>query len=178
MKAAETDIAGVYILDLFHVKDERGTFVKTFHAESLENFGLNSKFTESFYSVNNRGVIRGMHFQLPPHAHSKLVYCTSGKLIDVIVDLRKDSATYKKFTTIELSGDNFRAAYLPIGVAHGFCVLEDNTCMVYLTSTMHQQSSDSGIRYDSFGYEWPISNGIHSDRDLKFLNLDEFESPF
>lgn len=174
----ETSINGVFEIDLFNLQDHRGTFVKTFHASTLQQYGLHGNFLESFYSVNNKGVIRGMHFQLPPFAHHKIVYCTSGKLIDVIVDLRKNSKTYGKYVTVELSGSNFKAVYLPIGVAHGFAVLQNNTCMVYLTSTEHKPSHDSGILFNSFGYNWPFKNAIHSDRDLTFKPLNEFESPF
>lgn len=178
MKFLETNIPGVFELDLFHLIDERGSFVKTFHQKSFEDMGLETRFDESFYSVNKKGVIRGMHFQLPPDDHAKLVYCTSGSLIDVVLDIRKESPTYGTFAEIKLSADNFKAAYLPKGVAHGFAVLEDNTCMVYLTSTMHSPSKDAGIRWDSFGYPWPFEIALNSERDQNFPAFSEFDSPF
>jgi dTDP-4-dehydrorhamnose 3,5-epimerase-like enzyme len=98
--------------------------------------------------------------------------------LDVILDIRVGSPTYGKATCIELSSDNFKAAYLPIGVAHGFCVLEDDTTMIYLTSTVHSSTADDGLLFNSFDFEWPISNGIHSERDLEFKPLAEFDSPF
>ena len=119
-----------------------------------------------------------MHFQHPPHDHAKIVYCTSGKLLDVILDIRIGSPTYGKFDTLVLSGTNYKAAYLPVGVAHGFCVLEDDTTMIYLTSTMHAASSDDGIACDSFGMNWPVQNPIQSERDLAFQKFSNFESPF
>lgn len=179
MKAfRELNIPGVFEVEMFHASDARGEFVKSYHKRTLEERGLVGDFQESFYSSNKRGVIRGMHFQRPPFAHAKLVYCTSGRLLDVILDIRMESPTYGQCATVELSGSNHRAAYLPEGVAHGFCVLEDNTTMVYLTSTIHTPSADDGVRFDSFNFEWPIQNAIISPRDLQFKTLAEIESPF
>ena len=178
MKIRKTNISGLFVIDLFHAEDNRGGFVKTFHKESFEKMGLNTDFQESFYSINNKGVIRGMHFQTPPHDHDKLVYCTNGRLIDVILDIRKDSPTYGKFASIELSGDNYRAIYIPKGMAHGFESLEDHTMMTYLTSTMHQPSNDQGIRFDSFGKNWDSENPIINERDLNWPSLEEYSSPF
>lgn len=171
-------IPGVFEIDFFSVRDDRGAFVKTFHDEKLAEHGLQTEFRESFYSVNNKNVIRGMHFQVPPDDHEKIVYCTSGSLIDVILDIRKDSPTYGQYHTVELTGTNSKGVYLPKGTAHGFYVKEDNTCMVYLTSTVHSPKNDGGILFNSFGYDWPTSNGIHSDRDLTFPKLNDFKSPF
>lgn len=173
-----TKIPGVFEIDFFNIRDERGAFVKTFHVEKLAEQGLETDFKESFYSLNNKDVIRGMHFQTPPDDHAKIVYCTSGSLIDVILDIRKDSDTFGQYTTVELSGTNAKGVYLPKGTAHGFYVQEDNTCMVYLTSTVHSPKNDGGIIYNSFGYDWPTKAGIHSDRDLLFPTLKEFKSPF
>ena len=152
--------------------------MKPFHKTSFEQAGLDTNYDESFYSTSVKNVVRGMHFQLPPHDHSKLIYVTSGRLLDVVLDLRKDQPTYGKAISVELSGDNFTAIYLPKGVAHGFAVLEDSTNMVYHTSTMHHPASDRGIRWDSFGFDWPVANPILSQRDTEFPGLDAFESPF
>lgn len=177
-KLTETAIEGVFEIDFFNMADGRGTFVKPLHKDTLLKHGLNGDFAESFYSINNKGVIRGMHFQTPPEDHSKIVYCTSGRLIDVILDIRKNSKTFGKCISIELSGNNYKGVYLPKGTAHGFCTLEDNTCMTYLTSTVHSPTNDGGILYNSFDFNWPIKNGTHSDRDLTFPTLEEFNSPF
>ena len=178
MKIRKTNIEGLFVIDLFHAKDNRGGFVKTFHKASFEEHGLNTQFEESFYSKNNKGVIRGMHFQTPPHDHDKLVYCTNGSLIDVILDIRKDSPTYGKYASIELTGENNRAVYIPKGMAHGFESLENHTMMTYLTSTMHQPSHDQGINYDSFGKTWDSKNPIINQRDLEWPTLEEYNSPF
>jgi len=171
-------INGVYSIDLFHKADDRGVFVKTFHKDSFAALDLETQFDESFYSSSLKGVVRGMHFQLPPHDHAKIIYCTSGRLLDVVVDLRKDSPTFGHHFSLELSGTNFKAIYIPKGLAHGFAVLEDQTTMVYLTSTMHQPSADTGIRWDSFGFEWPVKSPIISERDESFESLANFKSPF
>ncbi len=178
MNIRKSNIEGLYVIDLFHAEDNRGGFVKTFHKTSFEDMGLNAHFEESFYSLNNKGVIRGMHFQTPPFDHDKLVFCNSGRLTDVILDIRKDSPTFGEFASIELSGSNHRALYLSKGLAHGFESLEDNTMMTYLTSTMHQPSHDQGIRYDSFGKGWSTENPIVNERDLNWPSLRDFKSPF
>lgn len=177
VKKIETNIEGLFELDLFHAKDERGSFTKTFQAEEFDQLGLDSEFRESFFSINKKGVVRGMHFQNPPHDHSKLVYCTQGVILDVIVDIRKESQSYGKFASIEISAEKHNAVYIPKGMAHGFCCLTDAT-MVYLTSTVHNPDSDKGIRFDSFNFEWPVNQVIMSDRDKLFPSLQEFNSPF
>lgn len=174
----ETKLPGVFEIDFFHLRDDRGVFVKTFHRGALSLAGLETDFAESFYSINNKNVLRGMHFQFPPDDHAKIVYCTSGRLLDVVVDLRRGAPTYGKYIAVELSGDNFKGVYLPKGTAHGFLTLEEHTCIVYLTSTVHSPKNDSGILWDSFGFQWPVKFPVHSERDLTFLPLSEFNSPF
>ena len=174
----ETNIKGVYEIEMFHLVDHRGAFVKPYHADTLKKWGLQSDYKESFYSTNNKGVIRGMHYQNPPDAHEKIVYCSSGKLVDVILDIRKDSPTFGQVAEIELAADKFNAVYMPIGVAHGFKVIEDNTCMVYLTSTVHSPQSDAGVLWNSFDYDWKLENPILSERDTLFDALSEINSLF
>lgn len=174
----KTKIPGVFVIQMFNMADNRGTFVKPYHQPTMKEWGLQDQFNESFYSINQKGVVRGMHFQTPPHDHAKLIYCSQGKLIDVILDIRIGSPTYGKYETIELNDKNFQAVYLPVGVAHGFCVLENNTCMVYLTSTVHHAPSDAGVLWNSFGYDWPVENAINSERDKSFPPLSQLKSPF
>ncbi len=173
-----TDIPGVYIVQFFHANDTRGLFVKPLHRSTFEKYGLNGDFPESFYSVNRKGVIRGMHFQLPPDDHEKLVYCPAGRLIDVVLDIRQNSPAFGKHIRIELTETNHLGVYMPKGVAHGFESLEDNTVMTYLTSTEHAPASDAGIRYNSFGCEWQSDRPVISERDLGFPAFDEFKTPF
>lgn len=178
MKIRETAIPGCIEIQPTIHRDERGTFVKPFHRPTFEALGLCVEFAEEYYSVSRKHVIRGMHFQLPPHDHVKLVYCTSGKVMDVVIDLRKGSATYGKHTVIELSGDKANAIYIPQGLAHGFCVLSEQATMIYKVSTVHAPASDAGIRWDACGVKWPVANPIVSERDKGFPTLDAFKSPF
>ena len=174
----ETKISGAFELELPFSEDDRGDFVKILHANSFEENGLKSNFVESYYSTSKAGVIRGMHFQTPPHDHEKLVYCVEGKVLDVILDLRVDSPTFREYTTIELSKSTHNAVYIPKGVAHGFCVQEGSATLVYMTTTVYNQDSDNGVLWSSFGLEWPIDNPSLSDRDQSFSAFSDFNSPF
>lgn len=119
-----------------------------------------------------------MHFQMPPHDHAKIVYVTNGSIIDVILDIRNGSPTFGKYFECELSATNGLIIYIPIGCAHGFLSLEDASCVIYSHSTTYMPDSDSGIHYDSFGFNWGINKPIISDRDHKLVAFEDFESPF
>jgi dTDP-4-dehydrorhamnose 3,5-epimerase len=121
-----------------------------------------------------------MHFQLPPDDHQKIVYCISGRVLDVVVDLRIGGATYGQFFSAELSQNVPRLIVIPRGFAHGFVSLEDNSTLVYKTDCPYAPSSDSGIHWDSFGFRWPISasEAVMSIRDLQLPPLQDFRSPF
>ena len=168
----------VKIIDLFDSMDERGGFTKLFHSDSFMQAGLDFEIKEIYYSVSQKDVIRGLHFQIPPSEHGKLVHVISGKVIDVIVDLRKNSTTYKKYITIELNGNQKKAVYIPKGFAHGFKALEDGTVMQYCVSSVYDADADSGIRYDSIGYDWNTPEPIMSKRDKSFVSMEDFVSPF
>lgn len=178
MQFQEATIPGLYLIEPYHYEDARGSFVKTFHADEFAEQGLEYEFRESFYSESMRGVIRGMHFQWPPHDHAKLVYCTSGEVLDVIVDLRSDSPSFKQYLTFSLSAENKKVLYIPRGLAHGFCAITERATLVYMTTSEYSQHHDTGIRYDSFGFDWPVVNPIISDRDASFIPLEELETPF
>lgn len=168
----------IKMIEAFDSADNRGSFTKIFHSGDLINAGIEFEIKEMYYSVSNKNVIRGMHFQLPPYDHSKLVHVMSGRVMDIIVDLRKGSINYGKHIVIELDGNNKRAVWIPKGFAHGFRALEDNTIMQYCVSSVYNKEADSGIRYDSCDIDWGIDNPIVSERDKGFISLDEFESPF
>ena len=178
MEFIELDITGCYLIKPKIFTDERGQFVKTLHHDQFKTYGLDSDFNEEYFSVSKRGVLRGMHYQLPPHDHNKLVYCISGKVEDAFVDLRKLSPTFKKTQKLILDSDNYQILYLPKGVAHGFNTLSDSAIMVYKTSTIHVPSCDSGILWNSCDIDWNTKDPIISDRDRKFVALSNFESPF
>ena len=177
-KVNDTSLNGLKIISTNHFTDERGMFHKYFSKEEYKELGLEYNFEEDYYSVNKKNVIRGMHFQVPPADHTKLVYVTSGKIIDVCLDIRKNSETYGKYFSIELTADKAECIYIPKGFAHGFVSLEDNTCVHYLQTTCYDKNCDFGIDYKSFGYDWRIENPIVSGRDLTHLSFKDFDSPF
>jgi len=174
-----TSLDGVFLIDLIHHQDERGSFIKTFHDDSFKQHGIDFTMAESFYSTSAKGVIRGMHFQLPPHDHDKIVYCTTGVVLDVVLDLRKDQSTFGQYVLLELHADNPKAVFIPKGLAHGFAGLSDEpSTLVYNTGTVHNSDADAGVRWDSFGFSWPIEEAVISERDRSFPALEQFESPF
>lgn len=171
-------IEGAFLLENFKAEDERGFFVKTFHEEMFKAKGLQTHFKESYYSVSVKNVIRGMHFQIPPHDHEKLVYVTDGEIMDVILDIRKESSTYGRFITVTLT-EKSDSIYIPKGCAHGFLTISERATVVYNVATIYQPSADAGIRWDSFGFEWEgVTGPIISPRDRAFVTLSEFNSPF
>jgi len=180
MTLESTEIEGVYIIDNFNAADERGLFVKTFNKNSFKNSNLNFEIRESYYSISNKNVIRGMHFQLPPYDHEKLVYVPKGSILDVIVDLRKKSKTYKQHISINLSEENKKSIFIPKGLAHGFKCLEDGTITVYNVSSEYNFDSDKGVKFDSFGFDWELEKPLLSERDCSFNTLKEFNeiNPF
>ena len=178
MKITELQISGCFLIESPRFEDPRGCFIKTFHEDVFSNFGIKMKFAEEFFSFSKKNVIRGMHFQLPPSDHEKLVFCTSGSVLDVFLDLRKESETYGESLSIELSLKNARALFLPKGIAHGFMSMEDNSTMVYKTSTVHNPIKDAGILWNSFGFDWPVESPIISERDSKHPTFCNFSSPF
>ena len=174
-----TALDGVFLLRPRIFADVRGTFVKTFHADLFAEQGFAFEPREEFFSTSRQGAVRGMHFQVPPADHAKLVYCSHGAVLDVVLDIRKASPTYGRAISFELSAENCLSAFIPSGFAHGFLALTEGALMVYKTSTVHTPSCDAGIRWDSFGFDWPLAGEpILSDRDAKFPTLAEFESPF
>ena len=180
MKIERTEIEGVYIIDNFNAADDRGLFVKTFNKNTFNENNLDFEIKESYYSVSNKNVIRGMHFQLPPHDHEKLVYVAKGSILDVIVDLRKKSKTYKQHISINLSEENKKSIFIPKGLAHGFKSMKDGTITVYNVASEYNADFDSGIKFDSLDFNWNSLNAIVSNRDQDFQTLNSFceNNPF
>ena len=172
MEILPTKLQGVYEIRNRIFEDRRGLFVKTFHWETFVQHGLETNFKESFYSVSKKKVLRGMHFQIPPHDHAKLVYVTYGEILDVAVDIQKGSPTFGQYFSIKLSNINAKLLYMAKGFAHGFLTLSESATVVYLITTVHAPDSDTGIRWDSFGFDWGIRSPILSDRDSKFQRLE------
>ncbi|HUB87956.1 MAG TPA: dTDP-4-dehydrorhamnose 3,5-epimerase [Verrucomicrobiae bacterium] len=178
MKIKSEPLPAALVLEPNVFEDKRGNFVKTFQKPAFSTLKINFHPQEEFYSTSNRDVLRGMHFQLPPHDHDKLVYCIRGAVLDVILDIRKNSPAFGRSAAVELTAQNHLLFFIPKGFAHGFLSLEDETVMIYKTSTVHAPSHDAGIRWDSFGFQWPVKKPILSDRDNSFPALADFRSPF
>ena len=173
-----TAIPGCIELQPAVLADGRGAFVKTFRQDWFAEAGMRTDWVEQYYSVSEKGVLRGLHFQLPPHDHAKLVYCTAGEVMDVAVDLRVDSPTFGRHVCVTLSAGKGNMLYLESGLAHGFYTLSDSATMLYSVTSVHAPGHDAGIRWDSAGIPWPDGNPRLSERDQALPPLREFASPF
>ena len=172
MKFFETELKGSYIIELERPEmDERGFFTRIWDKKIFQDKGLNSDLVQISFSFNKtRGTIRGMHFQKKPFAEVKLVRCTRGKIFDVIIDLRPESNTYKKWIGVELKSDDFKMLYIPKGFAHGFQTLEDDTEVFYQMSNWFSPEHVRGIRWNDkeFDIKWPIKCSIISKKDTTY----------
>lgn len=175
---SETPMEQVFVLSPPVFTDNRGSFVKVFNRDLFASRGLQCEWEELFYSTSNRDVLRGFHFQLPPRDLEKIVWVTSGEVLDVVLDLRKDSGSYGSCFSVNLSGDNCKAIYIPKGVAHAFCVLSSTATVLYQTSRGFSPQHDTGIRWDSVGFDWPVTNPVISVKDNNLPTLADFVSPF
>ena len=178
MELRQTKISGCYELTPKVFTDVRGTFVKTFHENVFQDYGLDTNFTEEYYSNSHKNVLRGLHFQTPPRDHTKVVYCVLGEVMDVVVDLRVGSPTYGKFETFNLSAEKANLVYVPRGLAHGFYVTSDLAIMMYKVSTVYCPENDAGLLWNSIGIPWLSENPIMSKRDREFVKFADFDSPF
>ena len=173
MEIENTLIPGLKLIHLNEFKDIRGSFINTFNFDFFAENNLETKFKESYYSISAKNVIRGMHFQIPPFEHTKLVYLNQGQIVDVVLDVRKASPTYGQHFSIELNTENPILVHIPEGCAHGFLSLEDHTMVTYLQTSCYNNTCDKGIKYNSFGMNWGIENPIISERDLSFTDFSE-----
>ena len=158
MKFVETEVAGAYLIEPEPHQDERGFFARTWDRDEFAARGLATEIVQCSISRSTRaGTLRGMHFQLSPHEEVKLVRCTSGAIFDVIVDLRRDSASYLRWIGVELAAENARALYIPKGCAHGFQTLTDGAEVFYMMSDPYVPQAAAGVRWDdpAFGIDWP-----------------------
>ena len=171
MTFTPTQLPGAFIIDVVLCLDERGAFAQTFCAGDFQKHGLNPHVVQCALSFNkSRGTLRGLHWQVAPHAQAKLVRCTRGAIYDVIVDLRAGSPTFRQHLTLELTAENRRMLYVPEGFAHGFQTLEDNTEVLYQFGQPYVPGTEGGARWDdpAFGIQWPIAGRIMNQRDQNF----------
>ena len=178
MEIIKTEFDGLFVLQTVNACDDRGSFQKLFNYDFFAENGLATEFKEFYYSVNKKGARRGMHFQIPPFDHAKVVYVSKGRIFDVCVDIRKKSATFGKCFSIELNEDNGRYLYIPSGFAHGFLALEEDSIVNYAQTSCYNKECDCGILQDSIDFEWGEESVIVSKRDLTFPRLSEYKSPF
>jgi dTDP-4-dehydrorhamnose 3,5-epimerase len=176
-RPVESPIPGCWELHPTIHTDPRGRFVKSFHAPTFERLGLATDWREDFHTLSAPGVVRGMHFQVPPAQHAKLVTCLAGDILDVVLDLRKASGTYGRFATFELSAERGTLVYVPEGCAHGF-LAHTEALVHYRVTSVHAPDCDAGIRWDGFGFDWPVAAPLLSARDQAFPTLQAFSSPF
>ncbi len=175
------NLEGVYEITLHPRGDRRGYFVETYRAEFFEAHGLRTGWVQENQSLSTRrGVIRGLHFQRPPHAQAKLVRAVIGTMYDVFVDLRKESPTYGQWGGVELAAEKFNMVYIPAGFAHGFCTLTDEVMAAYKVDGYYDAGSEDGLMWDdpTIGIEWPCADPLLSGRDQKWGMFEGFESPF
>lgn len=170
----ETKLAGAFILDLEKRGDHRGFFARTFCAKELEEHGLKSTFVQANMSKSlEKNTLRGMHFQVDGAEEAKLIRCTKGRILDVIIDIRPDSATYCEHIAVELTEENFKQLYVPEGFAHGFLTLEDDIEVTYLVSQFYAPGKEKGIRWNDplFGIDWPVASPVLSEKDAEHADF-------
>lgn len=170
----ETKLKGTFLIELERHADSRGFFARSWCAKEFEDHGLNSKLAQCSVSFNARkGTLRGMHFQAPPFLEAKVVRCTQGVLYDVVIDLRRESPTYKQWVGFELSAENRNMLYVGEGCAHGFLTRADGTEIFYQISEFYKPDLSRGVRWNdpAFGIVWPAEPEVMSDRDRAYADF-------
>lgn len=171
MKFVPTNLKDAFVVELEPISDSRGFFSRTFCGREFEKHGLKPTVAQANVSFNHKkGTLRGMHYQVPPAAETKLVRCTRGAIYDVIIDLRPDSPSYLQHFGVELSEDNRKALYVPELFAHGYLTLTDGAEVIYQVGEFYSPGYERGIRYDDpkFGIQWPVAIEVISDKDAKW----------
>ena len=172
MKFVETPLRGAYVIEIEPISDNRGFFARSWCEREFREHDLNPCLVQCNISFNaTKGTLRGMHYQIEPHEEVKLVRCTQGSIYDIIVDIRPDSPTFKKWFGVKLTAENHKMLYVPEKFAHGFQTLEDNTEVFYQMSNFYHPECARGIRWNDnlFSIEWPLKQKIISDRDLSYM---------
>ena len=177
-----SEIPGLLIFEPAVYKDDRGYFFESYNEEAFRRQGLDIRFVQDNQSFSRYGVIRGLHYQLEPHAQTKLVRVLQGRVLDIAVDIRKGSPTFGKHVSIELSAENKLQFLIPAGFAHGFSVLSETAELAYKCNSLYSKESEAGIHYDApeLGIDWqvPTDKAIVSPKDLELPNLSDCRNTF
>lgn len=179
MKFIRTDLKDAYLVELEPRGDDRGFFARTMCQEEFSEIGIVSRFVQQNTSYSaHRGTLRGLHYQRYPHGEDKLIRCVKGAIVDVIVDIRKESPTYMKHQKFKLTSDNRMQLLVPKGFAHSFMTLEDNVEVSYLVTAPYTPSSEDGLKYDDpvLGIDWPLPVSVISDKDASWPLVSERDS--
>lgn len=182
MNFTSTELEGLKIYEPKVFKDDRGYFVESFNQKVFNNAGLNFNFVQDNQSKSTYGVLRGLHYQVEPHAQTKLIRVLQGKILDIAVDIRRNSPTYKKWISVELSDENFKQVLVPKGFAHGFVVLSPTAVVMYKCDSFYAPSYERGIRFDDpeLNINWIINKKdiIVSEKDSRLPVLKNAENNF
>ncbi|MEA2006921.1 MAG: dTDP-4-dehydrorhamnose 3,5-epimerase [Patescibacteria group bacterium] len=181
MTFKKTTLQDAVLIEPKVFEDRRGFFMETYSKKLFAQNGINADFVQDNHSLSvEKGVLRGLHFQKPPHAQAKLVQVTRGSVSDVIVDIRKNSPTFGKWESFELSAENKKMLFVPRGFAHSMCTLEKNTEFVYKVDGFYAPESDSGIIWNDsvLNIDWPTENPILSEKDKILPTFSDFDTPF
>ncbi|MEI7891110.1 MAG: dTDP-4-dehydrorhamnose 3,5-epimerase [bacterium] len=181
MEFNKTSLGGAFLIKPKVFDDERGFFAETYSQKKFKEAGIDAEFVQDNHSMSvTKGVLRGLHFQVPDHTQAKLVRVTKGAVYDVIVDLRKDSPTFGKWEGFELSAKNFYMLFVPRGFAHGFCTLEDYTEFQYKCDNLYHPESEDALLWNdpTLKIYWPLENPILSKKDAEAGLFADFNSPF
>lgn len=180
MKVIETKLKGILVIEPKVFKDERGYFYESYNQKMFYEIGIKDEFVQDNQSLSQKNVVRGLHFQHPPYAQAKLVRVIKGAVLDVVVDIRKNSPTYGQSFEIELTEDNFLMVYIPVGFAHGFATLTDDAIFSYKCSNFYNKAYEDTILWNDpdLNINWKIENPILSEKDKHGKRIKDFLSPF
>lgn len=173
-----TKIDGCVEINATIYEDDRGITMKPFHVNEYASFGIYDEFKEELMVTSKKRVLRGLHFQKNPFSQAKLIHCAKGSIFDVAVDIRKNSSTYGQYVEFLVDSKKHNLAYIPVGFAHGYQVLEEDTTVIYKMSSIYSPNNEGGIRWDSLGIDWPLKNPVLSDKDWLLPKFEDFTSPF
>lgn len=182
MKVTPTDFQGLFIIEPLVFEDNRGYFMESYNLKKLSEHGIEHNFIQDNQSKSSYGVLRGLHFQNPPYAQTKLIRAISGRILDAVVDIRKSSPTYGKHFSIELSAENKKQLLVPKGFAHGFSVLSDTAEILYKCDAYYNKDSEGGLMFNdsAFNIDWQVPKDkiLLSEKDKEYSLFDSFKSQF